>query len=38
MLKNMSNFTYATTLDLIMGYYNISLTDMDKKNAQLLQH
>jgi hypothetical protein len=31
MLHKLSNFTYATTLDLIMGYYNITLTDAAKK-------
>ena len=31
MLNNMYNFTYATTLDLIMSYYNILLTDAAKK-------
>ena len=31
MLNKISNFSYATALDLIMGYYNISLTDAAKK-------
>ena len=31
MINKLSNFTYATTLDLIMGYYNIFLTDTAKK-------
>ena len=31
MINKISNFTYATTLYLIMGYYNISLTDAAKK-------
>ena len=30
-LNNMSNFTYATTFNLIMGYYNIWLTDVANK-------
>ena len=30
MLYKLSNFTCATTLDFIMGYYNISLTDASK--------
>ena len=31
MLNNISSFTYATTLYLIIVYYNISLTDASKK-------
>lgn len=31
MLLKVSNFTYATALDLVMGYYNITLTDDAKK-------
>ena len=31
MLNKPSNFTYATTLFLITGYYNISLTNAEKK-------
>ena len=31
MLYKLSNFSYATTLDLIMGYYNITLTDAAKQ-------
>ena len=31
MLNKISNFTYTKTLDLIMGYYNVSLTDVAKK-------
>ena len=31
MLNKLYNFTYATALDLRMGYYNILLTDADKK-------
>jgi hypothetical protein len=27
MLLKVSNFTYATALDLVMGYYNIRLSD-----------
>ena len=27
MLLKVSNFTYATALDLVMGYYNIKLSD-----------
>ena len=30
-LNKISNFIYDTELDLIMGYYNISLTDTAKK-------
>ena len=31
MLNKISNFTYDITLDLFVGYYNISLTDASKK-------
>ena len=31
MLNKLYNFTYATTLYLIMDYYNILLTDAAKK-------
>lgn len=31
MLYKLSNFSYATTLDLCMGYYHITLTDAAKK-------
>ena len=31
MLNKLYKFTYAMTLDLIMGYYNILLTDAAKK-------
>ena len=31
MLNKLSNFTYATILNLMMGYYDISLTDAAKK-------
>ena len=31
MLINLYNFTYATTLDFIMGCYNISLTGAANK-------
>ena len=31
MLNKLSNFTYATTLYLMMGYYNILLTDVARK-------
>ena len=31
MINKLSNFTYAITLDLIMCYYNISLTDVANK-------
>ena len=31
MLNKLSNFNYVVTLDLIMGYYNISLTGGAKK-------
>ncbi len=31
MLLKVSNFTYATALDLVMGYYNITLSDDAKK-------
>ena len=31
MLHKLSNFSYATTLDLMISYYNISLTDAAKK-------
>ena len=31
MLNKISNFTYDITLDLLVGYYNISLTDASKK-------
>ena len=27
MLLKVSNFTYATALDLVMGYYNIKLSN-----------
>ena len=29
--NKLSNFSYATALDLIIGYYNILLTDAAKK-------
>ena len=35
-LKNLSNFYYATTLYLIMDYYNISLTDVAKKVCTII--
>ena len=38
MINKISNFNYATTLYLIMGYYNILLTDAAKKYAQLLHY
>ena len=31
MLNKLSNFTYVTILDMMMGYYDISLTDAAKK-------
>ena len=31
MLLKVSNFSYATALDLVMGYYNITLSDDAKK-------
>ena len=31
MLNKLSNFTYATILNLMMGYYDISLDDAAKK-------
>ena len=31
MFKRVSSFTYATTLDLIISYYNILLTDASNK-------
>lgn len=31
MLLKVSNFTYATALDLVMGYNNIELSDYAKK-------
>ena len=31
MLLKVSNFTYATAMDLVMGYYNIALSDDAKK-------
>ena len=31
MLLKVSNFTYAIALDLVMGYYNIRLSDNTKK-------
>ena len=31
MINSLSNFNYASALDLIMGYYNIFLTDAAKK-------
>ena len=37
MLKKLSNFTYATTLDLIMGCYNIFLTDAAKKICMITE-
>ena len=30
-IYKLSNFTSAATLDLIMGYYNLSLTDASNK-------
>ena len=31
MLNKLSKIYYDTTIDLMMGYYNIFLTDVDKK-------
>ena len=31
MLNKLSNFMYAAVLEVIMSYYNISLTDADLK-------
>ena len=31
MLNKLSNFTYDITLDLVVGYYNIFLTDASNK-------
>ena len=31
MLNKLSNFTYVTIFDMMMGYYDISLTDAAKK-------
>ena len=36
MLNNISNFTYDKTLDLIMGYYNILLTDAANKVCKII--
>jgi len=33
MLLKVSNFSYATALDLFMGYYNITLSEDSKKYA-----
>ena len=38
MLLKVSNFTYATALDLVMGYYNIRLSSTLVNYALLLHH
>ena len=35
MLDKLSNFSFSTTLDLIMGNYNISFTDVAKKVCKI---